>query len=268
MRKPRVCAVSFLNTVPLAHGMARGPQKDFVELTFAVPSVCAARIEEGAADVGLVPVIEMDRQGLTPVPGIGIASRGAVRSILLVSRVPFRRIRTLAADMNSRTSVMLARITLSRWYGVEPEVSPMPPDLDSMLARADAALLIGDAALAVDPEQAGMPCLDLGEKWSDMTGLPFVFAMWAGPQRQITPELGQILKSSYACGLADLDRIIEEESVRRNMPRAMVDRYLRHNIVFEHGDAERAGLDLFLRYAHEMNEPVLADDRLHGDYKS
>jgi len=248
--------------------MAHGPQRSLVDLTFAVPSVCAQRVEAGSADVGLVPVIEMDRQGLTPVPGIGIASRGAVRSILLVSRVPFGRVRTLAADMNSRTSVMLARILLSRCFGVEPEVTPMPPDLDSMLARADAALLIGDAALAVDPATLGMPCLDLGEQWMDLTGLPFVFAMWAGPQPGITPELGKILRDSCLCGLAALDGIIEEEARRRSMPHTMVEHYLRHNIVFEHGPEEHAGLELYLRYAREMNELVLAGNPGHGGLKS
>jgi predicted solute-binding protein len=268
LRKPSVCAVSFLNTVPLAHGMAQGPQRDLVDLTFAVPSVCAERVGSGVADVGLVPVIEMDRQGLTAVPGLGIASRGAVRSILLVSRVPFHRVRTLAADMNSRTSVMLARIILSRCFRVEPEVTPMPANLDSMLARADAALLIGDAALAVDPEQVGLPCLDLGEAWFDLTGLPFVFAMWAGPKSQITPELARILRDSLSCGLGALDSIIKEESARRTMPCAMVDHYLRHNIVFQHGDAECAGLALYLKYAHELDDLVLAEDPLHGDLKA
>jgi chorismate dehydratase len=246
--------------------MVQGPQRDLVELTFAVPSVCAERVGTGVADVGLVPVIEMENQGLTAVPGIGIASRGAVRSILLISRVPFRRVRTLAADMNSRTSVMLARIILSRCFGTEPEVTPMPADLDSMLARADAALVIGDAALAIDPDEVGLPCLDLGEAWFDLSGLPFVFAMWAGHKSQITPELAQLLQDSCLCGLGALDRIIEEEAVRRTMPREMVDRYLRHNIVFQHGDAERAGLELYLRYAREMNELVLVEDRLHGDF--
>ena len=268
MHKPRVCAVSFLNTVPLAHGMLHGPQRDLVDLTFAVPSACAELVDTGAADVGLVPVIEMDRQGLTPVPGIGIASRGAVRSILLISRVPFRRVRTLAADMNSRTSVMLARIVLSRCFGVEPEVAPMRPDLDPMLAQADAALLIGDSALAVDPTALGLPWLDLGQQWLDLTGLPFVFAMWAGPEASVTPDLAQILKGSLSWGLGALDRIIEEEAARRAMPREMVDRYLKHNIVFEHGEKERAGLELYLRYAREMDELVLADNPVHGDLKS
>jgi predicted solute-binding protein len=262
---PRVCAVSFLNTVPLAYGMARGPQREAVELTFAVPSVCAERVGAGIADVGLVPVIEAQRRGLTAVPGLGIASRGAVRSILLVSRVPFGRVRTLAADSNSRTSVMLARIALARWFGTEPAVVPHAPDLASMLAIADAALLIGDAALAVDPDSLGLPYLDLGQTWFDRTGLPFVFAMWAGPAARITPALGATLRGSLSCGLSALDLIVDEESARRAMPRAMVDHYLRHNIVFEHGDAERAGLDLYLRYARELDELVLAGDPVHGD---
>jgi len=248
--------------------MVRGPQRSLVDLTFAVPSVCAERVEAGGADVGLVPVIEMDRQALTPVHGFGIASRGPVRSILLVSRVPFRRVRTLAADMNSRTSVMLARIILSRCFGVEPEVTPMLPDLDSMLARADAALLIGDAALAVDPAALGLPCLDLGEQWFDLTGLPFVFALWAGPKSRITPELGKLLRDSCLCGLAALDGIIQEEAKRRAMPHAMVDHYLKHNIVFQHGPEERAGLELYLRYAREMDELVLAENPVHGDLTS
>jgi chorismate dehydratase len=268
LRKPKVCAVSFLNTVPLAHGMVQGPQRDLVELTFAVPSVCAKQVASGAADVGLVPVIEMDSQDLTPVPGIGIASRGPVRSILLISRVPFRRVRTLATDMNSRTSAVLARIILSRCFGTEPEVASMPADLDAMLERADAALVIGDAALAIDPEQLELPWLDLGQAWFDMTGLPFVFAMWAGHKSQITPELAQILRDSCLYGVGALDRIIEEEAVRRTMPRAMVEHYLRSNIVFQHGDAERAGLELYLRYAREMNDLVMAEDPLHGDSQS
>jgi predicted solute-binding protein len=170
--------------------------------------------------------------------------------------------------MNSRTSVMLARIILSRCFGTEPDVTSMPADLGTMLERADAALLIGDAALAIDPEQLGLPYLDLGQAWFDMTGLPFVFAMWAGHQPNITPELAEILEGSCLCGLGALDSIIEEEAARRTMPRAMVDHYLRSNIVFQHGDAERAGLELYLRYAREMNDLVLAEDPLHGDSKS
>ena len=265
MPKPKVCAVSFLNTVPLVYGMAHGPQRDAVELQFAVPSECARRVESGAADVGLVPVIEMQRQGLTGVPSVGIACRGPVRSILLVSKVPFGEIRTLAGDSNSRTSVELARIILARRYGAEPVVAPMPPHLGSMLVRADAALLIGDSALAVDPDGAGLAVLDLGAEWFEMTGLPFVFALWSGPADKVTPALAAVLEASCSCGLDHIGRIIEEESARRPLPRLLIERYLTGNIVFRLGDRESEGLALFLRYVRERDDLVLTAGRLRGE---
>jgi predicted solute-binding protein len=102
----------------------------------------------GEADIGIVPVIEMARQKLAYFRETGIASYGPVRSILLISKVPFREIRKLATDSGSRTSVMLSRIILAEKYGVEPQVISHPPDLPAMLGLADAALLIGDAACA------------------------------------------------------------------------------------------------------------------------
>lgn len=267
MYKPKVCAVSFLNTVPLVYGMAHGPQHDAVDLQFAVPSECARRVESGAADVGLVPVIEMDRQALTGVPAIGIACHGPVRSILLVSKTPFGQIRTLAGDSNSRTSIELARIVLARRYGAEPVVAPMAPDLDSMLAQSDAALLIGDSALAVDPVELGLASLDLGAEWCEMTGLPFVFAMWAGPAKRVTAELAPVLEASCSYGLSRMERIIEEESSRRPLPRRLIERYLTGNIVYRLGERERAGMELYLRYARQMDNLVLTEERLHGDSK-
>jgi len=96
--RSRVCAVSYLNTAPLVWGAVHGEEKDQMDLSFAVPSICAERVAEGDADVGLVPVIEAARHGWASVEGIGIACRGAVRSILLISKVPYERIETLAVD--------------------------------------------------------------------------------------------------------------------------------------------------------------------------
>jgi len=264
LNKSRVCAVSFLNTVPLVYGMTDGEQRGAVDLQFAVPSECARRIASGEADVGLVPVIEMDRQGLAAVPGIGIACRGPVRSILLFAKTPLQSIRTFAADANSRTSVELARIVLARRYGVEPAIVSMPPDLGSMLERADAALLIGDSALAVDPSTHDLQCLDLGAAWLAMTGLPFVFAMWAGPASRITPQLGDILDASCSYGLSHIGHIVAQEATRRPLPRALIEKYLTGNIVFRLGEAERAGLELYLRYARQLDDLVLAGPTTHG----
>ncbi|MDQ6699508.1 MAG: ABC transporter substrate-binding protein, partial [Acidobacteriota bacterium] len=109
----RVCAVQYLNTAPLVWGMLHGPQRGRFDLSFETPSKCADAVAAGAADIGIIPSIELERQDLTIVPGLGIASVGAVRSILLISKAPASEIRILAADVSSRTSVALSRIILA-----------------------------------------------------------------------------------------------------------------------------------------------------------
>lgn len=269
-RKPRVCAVSYLNTVPLVWGALHGPQVGALDISFAVPSICADRVVEGDADLGIIPVIEMDRNGMDWVSGIGIACRGPVRTILLVSRVPFAEIRTLATDSGSRTSVQLARIILAKRYGAFPVLVSMDPDLVRMLETADAALIIGDAALALDPTEIDYPCLDLGEEWANLTGLPMVFAVWSGRRGQITPELAEAIRGSCHYGLGQLDAIIKEEAERRGFPEYLVHQYLTRNINLLLGEEEEAGIRLYLKYARELDvaapEPALVtEDLAHDD---
>jgi predicted solute-binding protein len=113
--------------------MLHGEQRGLFDLDLCLPSECADRLETGEADVGIVPSVELPRLGLEMIRGAGIACREAVRSILLVSKVPFRDIRVLAADTSSRTSVQLVRILLARNHGVQPRIVPRPPDLPAML---------------------------------------------------------------------------------------------------------------------------------------
>jgi chorismate dehydratase len=186
-----VCAVSYLNTVPLVWGLQHDSAlSDIFDLRFAVPSACADQLASGEADIGIVPVIEMGRQRLDYFRGCGIASHGPVRSILLISKIPFSQIRTLATDSGSRTSVMLARIILTEKFGCDPKLISHTPDLPAMLGLADAALLIGDAALRVDPATLPLETLDLGEQWTNLTGLPMVFAVWAGHKQHIREPCG------------------------------------------------------------------------------
>jgi predicted solute-binding protein len=247
-----------LNTVPLVWGAVNGPQRGTMDLSFAVPSVCSERVVEGGADVGIMPVIEMANHGLDHVRGIGIGCRGAVRSILLVSKTPWHRIRLLAADSGSRTSVQLARIVLANKYGAHPAIQRMDPDLDRMLEQADAALLIGDAALAVDPGALPYPSLDLGAEWAGMTGKPMVFALWAGRKENLTPRLGALLRASFLEGRANLERIIEEESLRRGFPRDLVAQYLNESTNFVMSDEDYDGLRLYLAAARRLERPVVA----------
>ncbi len=151
MQPLRLCSVDYLNSAPLVWGLLHGPPQHLFDLSFRVPSECADQVASGAADIGNIPAIEMQRQNLKMVPGLGVAARGAVRSILLISKRPLAGIRTLAADSSSRTSVALTRIILSRRYGAEPELHPHAPDLDAMLDRADAALIIGRPCHTLSP---------------------------------------------------------------------------------------------------------------------
>jgi chorismate dehydratase len=229
--------------------MLRGSQKEQVRLSFSIPSVCASQIECGEIDAGLVPVAEIARQGLEIVPGVGITCLGAVRSILLFSKVPWNEVRTLAADLGSRTSVQLARVILRERFGVNPIITERAPVLDLMLADADAALIIGDPALRTNPETLPLNWLDLGAEWLKLTSLPMVFAAWAGKPGLATQALAEITSASYAFGRERLQEIVDEQHRQRGVSRALANEYLSRYIRFEIGRKELAGLESFLRLA-------------------
>jgi predicted solute-binding protein len=246
----RVCAVSYLNTVPLVWGMLRGAQAGLFDLEFRIPSECADRLASGAADIGIVPAFELSRQPLEIISGAGIACHGPVRSILLISSCTPDRIRTLAADSSSRTSTQLARVILERRYGTRPRILPHPPDLARMLQAADAALVIGDPALHIDPAAVPGTVLDLGEEWVQLTGLPMVFAVWAGRQGCITPAVAAAFRDSCRFGKDHLEEIVAEEAPRRNFSAGLVREYLTRQVVHELGAEEYRGMELFLQYAN------------------
>ena len=249
--RPRVCAVSFLNTVPLIWGLLHGEQQGRFDLSLAIPAECAERLAGGRADIGIVPAVELLHQKLEIIRGTGIASYGAVRSILLVTKVPPARIRTLAADSSSRTSVMLSRILLHRLHGAHPEYRSRPPRLRAMLAECDAALLIGDPALRIDPALLEYECLDLGQIWTEMTGLPMVFAVWAGHPEFVNAETERLFLDSYRFGMANLDDIIQQHVLPRGLPAELGREYLTRHILLELGPREYKGLDLYLNYASQ-----------------
>ena len=259
IQKPRVAAVSYLNTVPLVWGALHGAQQTEMDVNFLLPSECADAVRLNKADIGILPVIEIARQGLDIFPGTGIACHGAVRSILLISKVPPSQIKTLACDRGSRTSVMLARVILSERYGIEPVLlPPASPVLDKMLETADAALIIGDAALAINYETLPYQTLDLGQEWFDLSGLPMVFAAWAAAPHWISPSLTRAFIASLAAGKRHLDQIVEQESATRGFSVAVTREYLTKYIVFDLGQAEYEGMRTFLCKAAKL-EPALLE---------
>jgi predicted solute-binding protein len=239
--------------------MLHGPQQGLFDLLFRVPSECADLVASGEADIGIIPSFELLRQKLAVVPGVGIVSRGAVRSILLISKCPAGEIRTLAADSSSRTSVALARIILERKFGAVARMISRPPALEPMLADADAALIIGDPALRLDPRALAGHVYDLGKEWTEWTGLPMVFAVWAGRQEVIDPAVIAAFQESAQYGRDHLDEIVILESAGRGFAPELVRTYLGTHIVTEMGAAEQQGMELFLRLA---GQPVSAAPNL------
>jgi len=235
--------------------MLHGKQRDLFDLELAIPAECADRLKDGRADIGIVPSVELNRQKLEIIRGAGVACHGPVRSILLISKVPFREIRKLATDSTSRTSVALSRIILARKYGVEPEAESHAPHLSEMLEKADAALIIGDAALALNPAELPFHVLDLGAEWVDMTGLPMVFAVWAAragvPRQDPAPFL-----ASLHFGLEHLEDIVRDQHPKLGFSEPLIREYLTRNIVFELGQREYQGLEKFLQYASELRDPA------------
>ena len=231
--------------------MLHGPQRGMFDLDFQIPAACADQMASGAADIGIIPSFELTRQNLEIIPGTGIACHGPVRSILLISTRPAAEIRRLAVDSSSRTSVQLARVILERRFGATPELISHPPDLDAMLRLADAALIIGDPALHIDPTRLPYHAYDLGKEWVEMTGLPFVFAVWAGRQGVITPDVAAAFQGSCRYGRERIEEIVSAESGRREIPPALVREYLTHHIVHEIGARDYQGMDLFLSYARQ-----------------
>ena len=229
--------------------MLHGPQRGLFDLEFRIPAECADALASGRADIGIVPSFELSRQDLRIIPGAGIAAHGAVRSILLISKVPAGEIRSLATDRSSRTSVQLARVILKRKFGAEPAMAPHPPQLEAMLEQADAALIIGDPALHLDPATLPYRVYDLGAEWAELTGMPMVFAVWAGRDAATSPEVAEAFLASCRYGRERIEEIVLEEAPRRGFAPDLAREYLTRHIVHELGEREYRGLRRFLELA-------------------
>lgn len=247
----RLAVVSFLNTRPLVHALETGRIEHRFDLSYDVPSRCAERLHSGDAHAALIPSIEIAR-GPVPyrvVPKVSISSLGPVRSVLLLHRKDPADIRTLALDVNSRTSSVLSRILLQKRYGCRPDILHLPPDAGRMLDRADAAVIIGDAALGVDVTSCC--AIDLGEAWTGLTGLPFVYACWAGRAGALDPGQTRQLIRAKALGLPEIPAIAADCALSHSGSAEFYADFMGNRIRYDFGEAELEGLNLFYRYAHE-----------------
>lgn len=259
----RLGAVDYLNARPLVHGLDRRP--DLFSLRFDPPSRCAVLLHEGAIDVGMIPAIEYCRgPEYRIVPGMAIVSSGTVASVALFTKVPVEQIRTIAADTSSRTSNALLRILCAERFGIRPAFTPMAPDPDAMLAAHDAALIIGDPALYLDPAAAGVEKVDLGDEWSRMTGLPFVWAFWAGRPGVVSPAAVAAFREARDAGVAASDAIAAAYCgpARAALGKA----YLRDNIQYDLGERQVEGVRAYYGLAarHQLIDAA-RDPRFYNE---
>ena len=219
MAQFRVGCVPYVNARPLV--AAFDQPNEFVEVIYDIPSRLPALLDSGEVDAILVSSIELlRRDDLLPVAVVGIMSYGSVKSVRILSKVPLTEIKTLALDQSSLTSNILAQIILAE-QGVFPTTETLSPDAPNMLAKHDACVLIGDKGFEADG--TGLVDIDLGQAWTDMTGLPFVWAMWLGKKNggYELPKLWSVLELAYEASgfnrvheLLDLDRTYQSKVVR------------------------------------------------------
>jgi chorismate dehydratase len=275
----RVAAIGFLNPAPLMWDFEHAPLNEALAKRYIVdrmtPSECAARLADGRADIGLIPIASLaTTPGLRILPGCTIASKGKVRSLILVHRanMSLSKLRSVAADAASRTTLAYARMMFHKWGNAQVPFLPMVADLDAMLEQADAAILIGDPALLALEERNNqfertgeeLVYLDLAEEWRRLTGLAFVSAVWAiapivstqaaavARRSEFDESIAQDFVLSRDHGLANIDALVAEWSQRFPIPEQTIRTYLTTNIHYVLDEECVQGMRGFFRMAAEL----------------
>lgn len=276
MTKLRISVVEFLNTAPLVWGFTDGPLAGKYDLSFAVPSMCAEALRRGHADIGIIPAIEYQRiDGIVALPGMAIASKQEVRSLLVVAKRPIELAKRIALDTSSRSTVALVRMLAAECWKIAPEFVDAAPEPSQMLQSADAALVIGDPALEIslkmdilagkapsgeqccqgDPDDMPVPgfetlfVYDVVHQWRQLTGQPSVLAIWAGRRDAITPEVISDFLASKQYGQQRVREIAEAASVKLDLPPLALERYLTENINYDLDPENISGLRVYFEKA-------------------
>jgi len=235
------------------------------EIKWMLPAQCADELASGAADIGLVPIAALaTTPGLRILPGCTIASKGRVRSLLLVRRLnqPLSALRNVAADTASRTTLAYTRILFHQWGNADVPFVPMAADLDAMLDHADAAILIGDPALMALEERANrfertgeeLVYHDLAQEWKTLTGLPFVSAVWAAGNACssfLNPQISQDFIQSRDHGLENIDALVAQWSRQLPISEGTIRSYLTTNIHYVLDEECIEGMRGFFKMAAE-----------------
>jgi len=246
--KVRLGAVPYLNARPL---IPFGPQNE-AEVVFGVPQQLGRWLEEGTIDAGTVPTFfHLIHPERPIIDGIAIASHRRVESVNFFLRRKGGELRTVAVDEGSMTSVALLKVVLRHGYQVDPEFVPRPPDLETMMAGADGALLIGDKGMKA-AKSGAYPFLDMGEEWRKLTGLPFVWALWICRDEEAAERVRPVAQKAKEAGLRNLEALAREAAPAVGLDEEDCFRYLSKTIHYDLGPEEKAGIEEFGRLWREL----------------
>lgn len=211
----------------------------------------AIRLREQHLDAAFLSPIDYARESslYNIVPGIAVSSRGGNDAVVLHFGEHLHTIKTLVVDPSSTSEIILARILLAERFGVEPSIVPAIGPLETMLAKGDAALLVGDTALGASFSHRNR--LDLIEEWADMSDLPYVHGFWCGREGDLSTEDVRALQRSRDRGVEELEEISAEAPARPSSP-FPPETLLAHLETFgyEFTDEVRDAFQEFLRYAY------------------
>ena len=263
----RIAAIDFLNPAPLMWDLEHPPLNAALARRYSIdrmaPSQCAARLIEGTADLGLIPIAALAfAPQLRVLPGCTIASKAWVRSLILVRRAgqPISEIRSVAADTASRTTIAYTRTLFHKWGNPGAVFVPLAADLDRMLAQADAAVVIGDPALVALEDRAGrlartgeeLEYHDIAREWISLTRLPYISAVWAAsPACPLDDGIANDFIQSRIHGCEHVEALVAEWAARLPIPAETIRAYLTTNIHYSLDRECIEGMRGFFRMAAE-----------------
>ena len=250
----RLAASNYSNSAPLIWSFWKGSKNREVEyLPDASPAKCAEMLANRAVEIALTPVIEYQRiEDVLIVPRVCIGAHEQVKSVILVTKgEDLRGAKSVALDVSSKTSITLTSIIFREFFEREPKFVSHAPDVEKMLAKHDAALLIGDPALRVN--RAKYRVWDVTEIWREFTGKGFVFAFWLARKTSAAEARSIDFVGARDEGLGKIEEIIDFYLSQVTLDRNDFRRYLTENISYTLDDELLAGLQLYYQLAHEHN---------------
>ena len=254
-KKIKVTAVSYLNTKPLLYGLLGSPVAKAIDLQLDIPSQCAAKLESGEADVGLVPVAVLPHlENPRIISDYCIGTVGSVKTVAIFADRPLEQLERIYLDFHSRTSVELARILLAEHWMLQPCLVAAKKGFRDAIGDKTGALVIGDRTIGL--EQKYPFVYDLGQAWMDFTGLPFVFAAWVSNQ-PLPTEFLRAFNEALESGVKKVSELMY--ILPSPDPSFNLEEYYTQHISYELDYPKRMALTRFLQYLRPALQPSLLE---------